>query len=130
MADINKFSKQIIDYAERMADVADAAKGNGVRKGSTGTRWLLLPAVGAGLYALATSGSFARRTKSVVQQAKARASDLPEDLLNRVRETPTTGQAGSRSTSGSRSGTPSSGRARKTTSNRRRSSARRAASTR
>lgn len=131
MADINKFSKQIIDYAERMADVADAAKGNGVRKGSTGTRWLLLPAVGAGLYALATSGSFARRTKSVVEQAKARASDLPEDLLNRVRETPTTtGQAGSRSASGSRSGTPSSGRARKTTSNRRRSSARRAASTR
>jgi hypothetical protein len=87
MADIDKFSKQVIDLAERLADVADAAKGKGIRRGSIGTRWVLLPAAGAGLYALATSDSFARRTKDAVNQAKARASDLPDDLLNRVRQT-------------------------------------------
>jgi hypothetical protein len=86
MADIDKFSKQVIDLAERLADVADAAKGKGIRRGSIGTRWVLLPAAGAGLYALATSDSFARRTKDAVNQAKARASDLPDDLLNRVRQ--------------------------------------------
>lgn len=128
MANINKLSRQIIDYAERMADVADAAKGKGIRRGSTGTQWVLLPAVGAGLYAIATSGSFARRTKSAVEQAKARASDLPDDLLNRVRQPSTpTSQAGSRSTSRNRSGTTKSS-GRRTSSSRRRSSARKAAS--
>jgi hypothetical protein len=131
VADIDKLSKQIIDFAERLADVSDAAKGKGIRRRSIGTRWVLLPAAGAGIYALATSGSFARRTKSAVEQAKARASDLPEDLFNRVRQTsPTTNQNMSEGTGQSHSGTSKSGSGRRTTSSRRRSSGRKSASAR
>jgi hypothetical protein len=83
MADMNRFADRVIDFAERFADVTDAAQGKGVRK-RTGIRWLVLPAAGAGLYALGASGSFTRQAKSVVSQAKARASDLPDELLNRV----------------------------------------------
>ena len=87
MADIYRFSERVIDLAERLEDVADAAKGKGNRKGSLGTRWLLLPAAGAGLYALATSGSFSRQAKGVMNQAKARATDLPDELLGRIQQT-------------------------------------------
>ena len=85
MADINKFSEQVIDLAERFADMTDAAQGKGNRK-SMGARWLILPAAGAGLYALGASGSFKRKTKKVMNQAKARASELPNDLMNRVEQ--------------------------------------------
>ena len=57
MADMNKFSEQVIDLAERFADITDAAQGKGNRK-SMGARWLIIPAAGAGLYALGASGSF------------------------------------------------------------------------
>jgi len=87
MADVHKFSEQVIDLAERLEDVADAAKGKGIRRGSFGSRWVILPAAGAGLYALATRGSFARQAKGVMNQAKTRASELPEDLLRSVRQT-------------------------------------------
>lgn len=131
MADIDKLSKQMIDFAERLADVSDAVKGKGLRRRSTGTLWVLLPAAGAGIYALATSGSLARRTKSAVEQAKARASDLPEDLLGRVRQpTTTANQSGSRDTGQTRSGTARSSSGRRTSSSRRRSSARKSASAR
>ncbi len=30
---VHKFSEQVIDLAERLADVADAANGKGIRKG-------------------------------------------------------------------------------------------------
>jgi hypothetical protein len=43
MADIHKVSARVIDWAERMEDVSDAAKGKGIRRGSFGTRWLILP---------------------------------------------------------------------------------------
>jgi hypothetical protein len=131
MTDINKLSEQMIDYAERLADVSDAAQGKGIRRGSTGTRWVLLPMAGAAIYALATSDSLARRTKSAVQQAKSRATDLPEDLLNRVRQTSTTtNQSKSRSRGQSRSRTAPSSSGRRTSSSRRRSSARKSASAR
>jgi len=87
VADIYRFSERVIDLAERLEDVADAAKGKGNRKGSLGTRWLLLPAAGAGLYALATSGSFSRQAKGVMNQAKTRATDLPDELLGRIQQT-------------------------------------------
>ena len=75
MADgVHKFSEQVIDLAERLADVADAANGKGIRKGGT-ARWLILPAAGAGLYALAASGSLTRHAKGVANQAKERASE-------------------------------------------------------
>jgi hypothetical protein len=85
MADINKFAEQVIELAERFADMTDAAQGKGNRKG-VGARWLVLPVAGAGLYALGTNGSFTRNTKKVMNQAKARASELPNDLMNRVEQ--------------------------------------------
>jgi hypothetical protein len=85
MPDMNKFSEQVIDLAERFADMTDAAQGKGNRK-SMGARWLILPAAGAGLYALGASGSFTRNTKKVMSRAKARASELPNDLMNRVEQ--------------------------------------------
>jgi hypothetical protein len=86
MASIHKLSEQMIDMAERLDNVADAAKGKRSRKRALTSRWFLLPAAGAGLYALATSGSFTRQAKDVVDQAKTRASDLPDDLRSRIHE--------------------------------------------
>jgi hypothetical protein len=97
MADMNKFSEHVIGLAERFADITDAAQGKGNRK-SMGARWLIIPAAGAGLYALGASGSFKRSAKKVMGQAKERASELPEDLMNRVQQT--SGTTESRSTSG------------------------------
>jgi hypothetical protein len=97
MADMNKFSEQVIDLAERFADITDAAQGKGNRK-SMGARWLIIPAAGAGLYALGASGSFKRSAKKVMSQAKERASELPEDLMTRVQQT--SGTTESPSTSG------------------------------
>ena len=90
MRDFNKISKQAADVAERVADVADAARGEGPRKsggGGTG-RWLLLPAVAAAIYAVTKSGAdVPRRAKELGRQVKERASDMPDlDLLNRVKE--------------------------------------------
>lgn len=92
MADMNKFSEQVIDLAERFADITDAAQGKGNRK-SMGARWLIIPAAGAGLYALGASGSFKHSAKKVMNQAKERASELPEDLMNRVQQTSGTTQS-------------------------------------
>jgi hypothetical protein len=39
------------------------------------------------LYALATSNAFSRQAKDVMDQAKSRASELPDDLMGRLRET-------------------------------------------
>ena len=86
MADINKFSEQVIDLAERLANVADAAKGKDTKTMRPKARWVLLPAAGAGIYALTTSRAFTRQAKTVVDEAKARASDLPDELVSRVHE--------------------------------------------
>ena len=88
MAEVKKMSEGLIDMAERFADVVDAAQGRGGRKASGGAKWLILPAAGAGVYALATSGSaFARRTRKLMSLAKDRATDLPDaDLFGRVKE--------------------------------------------
>ena len=93
MADINKFSEQVIDLAERLANVADAAKGKEPKTMRPKVRWVLLPAVGAGIYAL-TSRAFARQAKTVVDEAKARASVLPDELVSRVHDA--TGSASGR----------------------------------
>jgi hypothetical protein len=88
MADAHKISDRLIDMARRFEDVVDAAEGKGARgSGGIGTKWLLLPAAGAGLYALMTSNSVGRHAKDVLDQAKSRASELPDDLMNRVRQT-------------------------------------------
>lgn len=88
MADVNKVSVGLIDMAERFADVVDAAQGRGARKASSGAKWLILPAAGAGAYALATSSSkLARQTRKLMSRAADRATDLPDaDLFGRVKE--------------------------------------------
>ena len=87
MSGIHTFSSQVIDYAERLSDMADAAEGKHRHRRRATTRWLLLPASGAALYALLRSDSFSRQAKEVVDEAKTRASELPDDLVSRVRQT-------------------------------------------
>lgn len=93
MADIRKFSEQVIEVGERIGNVADAAQGKDGRRPRA--RWLLLPAAGAGLYALTTSGAFARKASDVVKEVRVRASDLPEELMSRVHEATSSGTASS-----------------------------------
>ena len=86
MGGIQSISEQVIDYAERVSDMADAAQGRNRRVGSTLTRWVVLPASGAALFALARSNYVSRQAKDVVDGAKSRASELPDDLMTRVRQ--------------------------------------------
>jgi hypothetical protein len=91
MGSIQRFSDTVIEYAERLSNVADAAAGRRATRGRNGgavttTRWVFLPAVGAGLYALVKSDSFTRQAKEVMGEATARASDLPTDLMKAVRQ--------------------------------------------
>ena len=85
MASIQKFSSQVIDYADRLSQMADAAEGKN-HSGGKMSRWVLLPASGAAVYALVKSDFFSRRAKEVVDDAKSRASELPDDLMARVRQ--------------------------------------------
>ena len=119
MADIHKLSRQVIDYAvERAADVADAAKGKG-RSNAVGTRWLVLPAAGAALYALVRSdfGVAGEGEDACVEEL------LRTNLMKMVRQT-TSEKPAQRTTSRSRS--TSSTRSR----SRRKPSTKRAAATR
>jgi hypothetical protein len=118
MAGVHRFSERVIDYAERLSDMADAAQGKNHRR-SRATRWLLLPATGAALYAVVRSDMFSRQAKEVVDEAKTRASDLPDDLVARVRQT--TGQKSSQSGGQSRrsSATRKASSSRRSTSSRR-----------
>jgi len=121
VASIQKLSAQVIDYAERVSEIADVAQGKHQRAGRT-TRWLLLPASGAALYALIKSDSFSRQAKDVMDEAKSRASELPEDLLTRVRQSASSKNGSQSNSSTTRS--RSTGSARKTTASRKRSPAR------
>jgi hypothetical protein len=86
MADIRKVSKQVADVAERLADIADAARGRRSRRIGA-VRWLLLPPAGAAAYAVAKSGSKSSRTRNVAREVDRRASELPDvDLFGRVKE--------------------------------------------
>ena len=87
MNGIHKFSAQVIDYAERLSDVADAAQGKNHRQVGSAKRWLLLPASGAALYAIVKSDSFSRQARDVMDDAKTRAAELPEELIGLVRQT-------------------------------------------
>jgi hypothetical protein len=87
MNGVHKFSARVIDYAERLSDVADAAQGKNHRRAGSTTRWLLLPASGAALYALIRSESFSRQAKDAIDDAKTRAAELPEELIGLVRQT-------------------------------------------
>src|SRR4249920_2134049 len=128
MGTIQKLSSQVIDYAERVSDMADAAQGKHHQRTGLTTRWLLLPASGAALYALVKSDAFSRPAKEVMDEVKARASELPDDLLGMVRQSTSStssrnGSTTSSSASTSRNSTPKSN-SRKTGGTRRRSPAR------
>ena len=82
---IQDFSEHVTDYAERLSNMADAAEGK--RPRGRMTRWVFLPAAGAAVYALVRSDAFSRQAKGVVDEAKTRASELPDDLVARVRQT-------------------------------------------
>lgn len=110
MADIDRFSARLIDLAERFADVTDAAQGRGNRQGGIQARWLVLPAAGAGLYALGARGTFMRQAKNVVKQARERAAELPDDLMSRVHQATTTSSSANRSSNGRRTSGSSSSR--------------------
>ena len=84
--DVQGFAQRVIDLAERMSDVADAAAGKNRRGPSALTRWLVLPATGAGLYALAKSDFLSKQAKIVVEEARTLASELPDDLVTSVRQ--------------------------------------------
>lgn len=123
MKGIHKFSAQLIDYAERLSDVADAAQGKNHQRAGSTTRWLLLPASGAALYALVKSDSFSRQAKDVMDDAKTRAAELPEELIGLVRQTTERSSSQTRSTQSRPAATQ-----RKKTATRRRSAARKPAS--
>jgi hypothetical protein len=116
MGTIHQFSDDVIDFAERLSDVADAASGKGRRSSHTGTRWILLPAAGAALYALFKSDFFARQAKGVVDEAKSRAADLPNDLMNSVRQASAQPTNRNRRANGRSRSTSSSGRTTRTRS--------------
>jgi hypothetical protein len=126
MASVQKFSSQVIDYAERLSQMADAAEGRNHHSGGSVARWVLLPATGAVIYAVMRSDVFSRRAKEVVDDAKTRASELPDELMARVRQTNqrSSTQNGSRPSASARPRT--SGR--KTSSGRTRRSARKTSS--
>ncbi len=102
MAAIQKLSAQVIDYAERLSGMADVAEGKHRRRASV-RRWIALPASGAALYALVRSDFFSRQARDVFDEAKSRASELPDDLVTRIRETVEEPQAGNGERSSKRS---------------------------
>jgi hypothetical protein len=116
MSDVNKVSARVIEYAERASAMADAAQGKKRIRSSGAGRWLLLPAAGAGLYALVRSKSFTQQAKGAMNEAKARAAELPDELVGLVRETA--------QTSATTAGGNGASRRRQTSSSRRKSSAR------
>jgi hypothetical protein len=128
MSDVNKLSERVIEYAERASAVADAAQGKRRIRSSRPGRWLLLPAAGAGVYALLRSKKVTRQAKGAMNEAKTRASELPDELMNRVGQatkTKPSGAAASRNgasqrrrTSSARTKTASSGRAKTASSGR------------
>jgi hypothetical protein len=102
MSDITKFSDRVIEYAERAAAMADAAQGKkSIRKRGM-AQLLVLPAAGAGLYALARNKAVVSQAKEVASDAKSFAADLPEELLTRVRKSSQPSRAATSSNGGSR----------------------------
>ena len=86
MADLQNVSKQIADVAERLADVADAARGQRSRR-SGAMRWVVLPLAGAMAYAVAKRGlRGTARAKDLAREARRTPEQPDSDLLGRVKE--------------------------------------------
>jgi hypothetical protein len=128
MASIHRFSERVIDYAERLADISDAAQRKRRRGNGALARWMVLPVSGAALYAVARSEFFARQAKGVLDEAKTIASGLPDDLMTAVRQTTGNG-ANAQGSSATRSSSNAT-RRRKSSSRRRTASKTRSSSAR
>ena len=127
MASVQGLCDEVIDYAERLSQMADAAQGKQRRhEVRSFARWVVLPAVGAGLFAFARSEYLSRRAKGVVDEAKSRASELPDDLIARVHETTAPTRSGSNTRSRRSSSTARNGKSRASKSRTSRSSSKRA----
>jgi hypothetical protein len=86
MGDLQKVSKQVADVAERLADVADAVRGQRSRR-SGAMRWVILPLAGAMAYAVAKRGLRGpARAKDVAREARRTPEQPDFDLLGRVKE--------------------------------------------
>jgi hypothetical protein len=127
MADVNKLSDRVIEYAERASAMSDAAQGKKRIRTNGMARWLVLPAAGAGLYAMARSKTVTRQAKGALDEAKSRAAELPDELLGLVRQA---SKAAGTSTSTSTSSSSGNGASqqRKPSPSRRRSTRARASS--
>jgi hypothetical protein len=83
----NEITQQVAEVAEHVVENVSGAVRRGARKGGRGARWLILPAVGAAVYAVARNRSVGHSAKALASQAKDRASEMQElDLLARVKE--------------------------------------------
>jgi len=102
VSDVNKLSERVIEYAERASAMADAAQGKKRIRSAGLARWLILPAAGAGLYAMARSTSVTRQAKDAMTEVKSRATELPDELLGLVRESSQPARTESRSNGTSR----------------------------
>jgi hypothetical protein len=113
MSGIHRFSDRVVEYAERLSDVADAAEGKR-RRERRASRRLVLPAAGAAAYALVKSDFFSRQAKRAFGEARSLAAELPDDLMTRVQQTTggatSTGNGSSRRSSTRRKSTSSSTR--------------------
>ena len=111
MQGIHRFSTRVIDYAERLSNMADAAEGKR-RKGKK-SRWFVLPAAGAAVYAVARSDFVSRRARGIAHDAKTLASELPDDLMARVQASAGTTSAGNGRRQSSSSRRKTGGRSRR-----------------
>lgn len=86
MADLHNVAKQVADVAERLADVADAARGQRSRRNGA-MRWVVLPLAGAMAYAAAKRGlDGPAGAKDVAREARRTPEQPDFDLLGRVKE--------------------------------------------
>jgi hypothetical protein len=86
MADLHKVSIQVADVAERLADVADAARGQRSRKRGA-LRWVVLPLAGAMAYAVVKRGlKGPARAEDVASEARRTPEQPDSDLLGRVKD--------------------------------------------
>jgi hypothetical protein len=125
MSTVNRLSDQVTELAERASAMSDAAQGKKGIRGRAMGRWLLLPAAGAGFYAMVKNKSVTRKAKDAMGDAKTRASELPEELMGRVRQSSQPSRP-STSSASSNGGT----NRRRASTNRRRSTTRSKASSR
>jgi hypothetical protein len=83
--DLHQLAKQVTDVAERVADVSDAARGKSRKRSGVLGRWLLLPAAGAAVYAVAKRAVLDRSAGGVARGSGA--DETPDrDLLSRVKD--------------------------------------------